>query len=131
MVNVYLDTDCIIALVKENDWLKTAVKNRLKKEKKLCTSVITVIECRLVLTRENTIEEALSVEKIISRYKIKLLPLNEKILAKSKHLIKKFEFLGTFDSLHAATALLYKEKILSTDHVFLLISKLDVEDPRE
>ena len=80
MILVYLDTDCILALVKESDWLKKPVQRRLKSEKKLSTSVLSIVECRLVLLRESIPKEAFSVEKEIKKWKIKLIPLDEKIL---------------------------------------------------
>lgn len=128
---MYLDTDCILALIKDSDWLKVPVQNKLKHEKKLSTSVLAVVESRLVLLRESTPEEAFRVEQIISKWKIKLIPLDEKVLKKSKILMQKFDFLGTFDAIHIATAILLNEKIMSTDHVFSLIPKLEVEDPRD
>jgi len=128
---VYLDTDCILALVKDSDWLKVSVEKRLKGEDKLVTSVLTVVECRLVLLREATIDEAFRVEEVIKCWKIKLIPLDEKVMKRSKKLMQQNDFLGTFDSIHIATALINNEPILSTDHVFSLISELDVEDPRD
>lgn len=129
-MSVYLDTDCILALVKESDWLKEHVEKKLKKEKKLYTSVLSVVESRLVLMREANLEIVLSLEEKIEKMNIKLLPLDEKILRESKKLLLEYDFLGTFDALHIATARRYREKILSTDHIFTLISDLKVEDPR-
>jgi uncharacterized protein with PIN domain len=128
---VYLDTDCILALVKDSDWLKASVEKRLKGENKLVSSVLTVVESRLVLLRETTPEEAFRVEEIIKKWKIKLIPLDEKVMKKSKKLMQQNDFLGTFDSIHIATALINKEPILSTDHVFSLIPELDIMDPRD
>ncbi len=130
MVNVYLDTDCILALVKDSDWLKKPVEQRIKKEKRLCTSVLSVVESRLILMREENIESALGVEEKLKNLHIKLLPLEENILSESNSLMEEFDFLATFDALHIATAKLHKEKILSTDHIFKLIPDLSVEDPR-
>jgi len=131
VVKVYLDTDCILTLVKDKDWLKKPVEKRIKNEKKLCTSVLSVVESRLILIREENIDSALSVEEKIKNMNIKLLPLDEQILKESNHLMWQFDFLGTFDALHIATAKLKKEKILSTDHIFELIPGLPVEDPRK
>ena len=128
---MYLDTDCILALIKDSDWLKASVQKRLKHEKKLFTSVLSVVECRLVLLRESTPKEVFSIEEAIKKWKIKLIPLDKKTLEKSKKLMQEFDFLGTFDAIHIATAILHKEKILSTDHIFSLIPKLKVEDPRD
>ena len=115
---MYLDTDCILALVKDSDLLKKPVQRSLKSEKKLLTSVLSIVECRLVLLRESIPEEAFRVEKEIKKWKIKLIPLDEKILNKGKKLMQEFDFLGTFDALHIATAIIQNEKIMSSDHVF-------------
>jgi len=127
---VYLDTDCILALVKDSDWLKEPVQKKIKLEKRLVTSVLSVVECRLVLLRENTPEEAYNVENTLKKWKIKLIILDKKTLEKSKKLMNEFDFLGTFDAIHIATAIINNEKILSTDHVFSLIAKIEVENPR-
>jgi predicted nucleic acid-binding protein len=131
VVSVYLDTDCILALVKEKDWLKKSVEKRIKKEKKLYTSVLSVVESRLVLTREENIDLALSVEDKLKNLKINLLPLDERILKESNKIMGQFDFLGIFDSIHIATAKIHSEKILSTDHIFEMIPGLSVEDPRK
>lgn len=131
MVDVYLDTDCILALVKDSDWLKSPVQKRIKNEKRLCTSVLSVVESRLVLMREEDIGSVLGIQEKLKSLKIKLLPLEENILSESNNLMKDFDFLATFDAIHIATAKFHKEKILSTDHIFKLIPGLPVEDPRE
>ena len=47
---MYLDTDIILALIKKDDWLRPYVD--MKKIKNPTTSVLTVIECKLVISRE-------------------------------------------------------------------------------
>jgi predicted nucleic acid-binding protein len=128
---MYLDTDCVLALIKKSDWLKEPVTKKIKGEKSRCTSVITVVECRLIFLREGTTKEALSIEKEMKRFNIKLIPMDEAVIKKSNDLIRKYEFLGTFDSLHLATAMLQNEKILSSDHIFPSIKGLIVENPRD
>jgi PIN domain nuclease of toxin-antitoxin system len=130
VVNVYLDTDCILALVKDSDWLKKPVQKRIKKEKHLCTSVLSVVESRLVLMREDDIESVFKIENKLKAHKVKLLPLDEDIISESNNLMKDFDFLATFDAIHIATAKLHEEKILSTDHILKLVPGLTVEDPR-
>lgn len=130
MVKVYLDTDCILALVKDSDWLKKMVEKRIQNEKRLCTSVLSVVESRLVLMREENIQTALCVEKELKKHRIKLLPLEENMISESNRLMEEFDFLGTFDALHIATAKLHREKILSTDHILKQVPDLFVEDPR-
>lgn len=85
----------------------------------------------MVLIRESTIEIAYDVEKLLDEWKIRLLLLDERILMESKSLMQKYDFLSNFDSIHLATAKHHYEKILSTDHLFLLIDEVTVEDPRD
>ncbi|MBS3081075.1 hypothetical protein J4221_06395 [Candidatus Pacearchaeota archaeon] len=62
---MYLDTDIVLALIKEDDWLKDYVK--LSEFKPAKTSAITIIEVRLVLLREYSRKKALeSLSKIKS-----------------------------------------------------------------
>lgn len=131
MVEVYLDTDCILALVKESDWLKEIVQGRIQSETKLSTSVMTIVECRLVLLREMSHKVAMGVETVLRDWNITLLPLDEDTLTEANKLMRKHDFLGTFDALHIATAILNGEMILSTDHVFSLIPEISVENPRK
>ena len=103
----------------------------MKSEKRLVTSALTVVECRLVLLREASLQDAFSVENIIKKWKIKIIPLDDKVLERSKKLMQQNDFLATFDSIHIASALINNEQILSTDHVFSLIPELVVKDPRD
>ncbi len=130
MVEMYLDTDCVLALAKESDWLKEAVMSAIKDSESLCTSALTVVECRLVLLREESNETAFSIESVLKKWNIKILELDEQMMYESKRLMKEFVFLGTFDALHIATAILHDETILSTDHVFPLVDRVRVVNPR-
>jgi len=126
---MYLDTDCILALIKESDWLKEPVRKRLLKEKGLCTSVLSIIECKLIFAREENLETSLRVEKKVLHERIKLLPLDDKVLTMSNTLQKKYPILGIFDSIHIGTAIISNERILSTDHIFPQIAEIIVENP--
>ena len=110
--------------------MKRPVINRIKKEKRLCTSVVSVVECRLVLLRENSFEEAISVEDVLKEYKIRMLPLDEKILKMSNDLMKEYSNLRTFDAIHASYVILCKEKMLSSDTIFSSIDGVNVENPK-
>ena len=127
---VYLDTDCILALVKEEDWLKQDVMDFIRGKKNLNTSVITVLECRMVLLRKEEVDIALKVEEIIKEYGINLYPLTENILKKSNELMLQYGFIQTFDAVHAATAIVYQQKMVSTDHIFPKVESLLVDNPR-
>lgn len=47
---MYLDTDVLLALIKSDDWLKSRINfKRISKPK---TSIISALECQIVLERE-------------------------------------------------------------------------------
>ena len=125
---MYLDTDIALALAKEEDWLKEhVVKLNLEHAK---TSVLTIIEARLVLNREYSREKALQVLDKIKKLKIGLISLDEEIIAKSQELIEKYNKIGIFDSIHAATAIVNSEELISTDSIFGEIDEVNNKDPR-
>ncbi|MFO8051191.1 MAG: PIN domain-containing protein [Thermoplasmatota archaeon] len=105
MERIYLDTDCILALIKDKDWLKDHVIQRLESEKDLSTSIITILECKLVIAREIGREMILDVGDSIDDLGVGIIPLNKEIETISNELLKEYPFLGIFDSIHAATCI--------------------------
>ncbi len=128
---MYLDTDIVLALIKKKDWLKQTIK--IEKIKKPKTSALVIIEAELILSREYGREYVFSVlgktKKIIPG--IRILPLEEKIIEKSIELMKNYQNLNIFDSMHAAFSILKNETIISTDDVFRKIKEVKCIDPRE
>ena len=66
----------------------------------------------------------------IKKLKIEIIPLDENIINKSQELIEKYLKLGTFDSIHAATAIVKNEELISTDTFFEQMSEVKNKDPR-
>jgi len=128
---MYLDTDVILALIKPEDWLKAYVEIGLEeiKEEKV-TSLITVIECEIVLMREYSRELAISAFEEIKKKGIKLLPISVDAIEESTKLQKKYPKLNIFDSVHLANAISRREEILSTDSLFDEIEGVKRIDPR-
>ena len=126
---MYLDTDIILALTKKEDWLKKHVP--LSKLKSAKTSVLTIIEAKIVLEREYGREEALAVLAYVRKLGIELLPLDTRVLEKSQYLQEKYPQLHIFDAVHAGFAFVYKELLVSTDTLFPQIEEIDCRDPRE
>ncbi len=126
---MYLDTDIILALIKKDDWLKKYIKLSFIEKPK--TSVLTIIESRIVLEREYSKEESLRVLARINELKIQIIPLGEKTIAKSIELTKKYPKLGIFDSIHAACSIIVKDKIISTDSIYSEINEVNHIDPRK
>lgn len=128
---MYLDTDIVLALIKKKDWLKQTIK--IEKIKKPKTSALVIIEAELILSREYGREYVFSVlgetKRIIPG--IRILPLEEKIIEKSIELMKNYQNLNIFDSMHAAFSILKNETIISTDDVFRKIKEVKCIDPRE
>ncbi|MBN1540240.1 MAG: hypothetical protein JW939_08865, partial [Candidatus Thermoplasmatota archaeon] len=75
MAGKYLDSDCILALIKETDWLKNDVERCIGDEDALFTSLFTVVECKLVISREMKRDDIHEITKKILDRNIKLLPL--------------------------------------------------------
>lgn len=125
---MYLDTDVILALVKEDDWLKKYID--VKKLKSMKTSVLNIIEAQLILEREYSREEAVNVLFKIKKFDIEIFSVDKRILDKSLELRQKYSKLNIFDSVHAASAITNKEVLVSTDTVFPDIEGLESIDPR-
>ncbi len=126
---MYLDTDIILALVKKTDWLKPHIN--LKALTDIKTSTFTVIEAELVIQREYGRDFIKDVLETVRNSKIKLLPLTEKVIEKSKELLSKHENLNIFDSVHAAFCIIENDTLISTDNIFPKISGLKYMDPRD
>ncbi len=125
---MYLDTDIILALIKDEDWLKKYVN--IKKISSPKTSALNVIEARLVLLREYSRKEAINALKKINGHKIKIVEINENIINKSQELIEKYSELNMFDAVHVASVLINNEELLSTDSIFDKIKEVNKIDPR-
>jgi hypothetical protein len=127
---VYLDTDVILSQLKERDWLKESVEKKLGEvNEKLKTSAITIVECQIVLLREDSRSSATDVLDRVRELRVEVLPLTEEVLQLSKELLEKYPKLNIFDSLHLAHVLHEGEKIMSTDSLFDEIEGVARVDP--
>ncbi len=122
---MYVDADVIFAVLKPNDRHLDFARKIINSKEKLYTSTVTFVELEIVLKRE--LSDFLSqnvltlvLEKIPV---LEIIHFDKKILDKSLELRKQFG-VGIFDSIHAATALLYDKKIASSDHIFDRINSL-------
>ncbi|MGA1873117.1 MAG: type II toxin-antitoxin system VapC family toxin [Thermoplasmatota archaeon] len=130
MAGRYLDTDCILALIKESDWLKSDVQKALHDDQRNYTSILTLVESKLVISREEERDSIHDLSDLIKAMNIELLPMDQEVERISNQLIRKYDFLGIFDSIHAATANINDLTMVSTDHIFPLMEELSVIDPR-
>ena len=127
---MYIDTDIVLSQIKERDWLKEIVKRKLSEiDEELCTSAITIVECQIVLLREEGREEAIRAMEKIESLGLRILSLTKEVLAKSTELLSKYPKLNIFDSIHLAHAILEGERILSTDRYFDEVEEVVRIDP--
>ncbi len=125
---MYLDTDIVLAITKENDWLKPKVD--LRKIKNPKTSVFTVIEAEIVLLREYSRKDAIGILEKVSGKGIKTIDFTNSVMKKSNEFLSRYDKLNIFDSVHAAFSFVLKEEILSTDAIFDEIKEIKRIDPR-
>ena len=126
---MYVDADVLYAYLKPSDWLKSFAEKIIKKE--MITSSITVVELEIVAKRDFSEDFANQIlDELKKLPNIKIVELNKKILEKSVEL-RKNHGLNIFDAVHAATALIYKKSIISSDLMFERIKELNRIDPRE
>ncbi len=125
---MYLDTDILLALIKKEDWLKEYID--IKKLKNPVTSVLNIIEARIVLYREYSRQEAVYALGKIKELRIKIISIDSKTVEKSQDLIERYPRLNMFDAVHAACVIINKEEFISTDTIFDDIDKIIKIDPR-
>ena len=123
---MYLDTDVILAVLKEDDWLQSKVD--LDKVEDPKTSAITITEIQLVY--EDWATRFDNIKQKIEDLGIEILGLNPETVQKSSKLQKTHEKLNVFDSIHLAHAEELGDTIISTDTLYPEIEKIKSEDPR-
>lgn len=114
MVDIpFVDTDFLLALLKDEDWLKEKAKQVYQRYKEtLWCSGYVIVELLLVSRRLN-----LDAEKLIQNtYRlVEVRGLDESIALLAAHYVKEKKA-NVFDALHAAYAQF--DRILSSDSVF-------------
>jgi PIN domain nuclease of toxin-antitoxin system len=126
---MYLDTDVILALIKEDDWLKSEVdRNALISSK---TSAVTVIEVQLVYFDERSRGVIADSRQEVAQEVERVLPLDTEVLKESSRFLREHDRLNVFDLLHLAHASLLDEPIVSTDTLYPEVDDMCSLDPRE
>ncbi|OGF01597.1 MAG: pilus assembly protein [Candidatus Edwardsbacteria bacterium RIFOXYD12_FULL_50_11] len=110
---VYADTDFFLAIMKNDDWLKSNARKIYEKYKKeLRTSVITLIELLLLSEKYRLDPENI----VLSLYSIcSIEGIDRKKALLTSYYIK-YNKLNVFDALHAAYSA--KDDIISSDKAF-------------
>ncbi len=125
---MYAETDFVLALVKERDWLKkNALRIYAKHEKEIWTSTLTLIELLLYSYREKLkAEELLKATHFL--IKIKDTALTEADLITAADVMNKFKA-GPFDALHAIVS--NGDEIISSDTIYdkMGLQRIKLEEP--
>ena len=107
----YADTDFFLALIKENDWLKSSAKRLLERyQTKLWTSVATVIEL-LLLCDEFALDPERVISAVVGIAEVRGISIETAVAAAHYMSTDK---LTPLDAMHAAFC--GTDEIISSDH---------------
>lgn len=128
---MYIEADMLYSYIKPTDWLKKYAETAINNETDLKTSLITIIEIEFIAKRDFDDDFAnLVLEKLEKIKNLKFIPLDINIVKKAVEFRKKYK-LNIFDSLHASTAFIINENIISTDHIYDSIEEIKRTNPME
>lgn len=125
---MYLDTDLVLGLLKDDDWLSEVASSFGVADAKTSTS--TVIEVQYVLEDVWPRQRLVSVHSAITDQEVELVPLTAEILEAAGDIRGKYERVNVFDSIHLGTAVVLEEPIVSTDTLYPTIEDVTHIDPR-
>lgn len=118
-MNLYLDTDIFLALIKDDDHLKSAAKKFFEKEKPhhaLYTSAATCLEIAFYLYKNKLAKSALDAINYVEDTVEEVMPLDNTHLKSSVLLASQYHLSPT-DAIHAVYAS-NLDAIVSTDAAF-------------
>ncbi len=128
--------DVLYAYIKPDDWLKESarkvVSENHKQHLKAYTNLASVIELEIVSSRDFDREFSLNViEKLKAVDELRLTPMTREVLEAAEKFRRTYHRLGIFDAIHAGSASLEDQRIVSTDPIYDQIDNLERLDPRE
>lgn len=126
---MYLDLDVILAELKVDDWLASAVDLWSMDDPK--TSVATGIELQYVMESEWDRDRVGRAHQEIAAKDIELVPLTTDALDAAATLRAQYDALNVFDGVHLGSAATLEEPIVSTDTLFPEIPEIHHVDPRD
>lgn len=126
---MYLDTDVLLALLKEDDWLQADIDSASFDSPK--TSIITAVEIQLVMFDSWSRSELATVYEAISDLNIDILPLTVEAFQTGAELLPEYSSLNVFDSIHVGHACVLDEPLISTDTLYPKIEDVENQDPRD
>lgn len=126
---MYVDTDVVLAVLKADDWLSSAVDFETIDEPK--TSVATCIEVQYAMQDEWDRKRRTVTHERIAAEGIALVPLRLEHLVAGSTLQRSYDRLNLFDAVHLGVATVVDEPIVSTDTLYPLIEEVEHVDPRD
>jgi predicted nucleic acid-binding protein len=125
---VYVETDFLIALAKDSDWLKENAESVLRdKETEVSTSILAYAEF-LLLAEKYGIDKVRAVSNLLEM--VRVVPENhsQAVLKAAKY--QEEHGMTTFDALHAGLAETRGERVLSSekDYEALDIERVPLEE---
>lgn len=126
---MYLDTDVLLALLKDDDWLQTDVESATFDNPK--TSTVTAIEIQLVQIDSWARSNVATVYTEIEELNIDVIPLTGEAFQAGATLLEKYPTLNIFDSIHVGHARVLEEPLISTDTLYPKIEEITNIDPRD
>lgn len=126
---MYVDTDVVLALLKQDDWLAPAVESADLESPK--TSLVTAIEVQLVTFESWSRDRLATVREEIEGEGVDILALTPDTFDAGAQLLSTYDSLNVFDAIHLGNALVLDDPIVSTDTLYPRIEEVDHLDPRD
>lgn len=126
---MYLDVDVLLAELKADDWLTSAVEIAAIDQPK--TSIASVIEIQYAMEDDWDRERLATVHESITAAGIETVPLTSDEAAAAADLRVRYDAVNVFDAVHLGTAAVLDERIVSTDTLYPRIEEVDHVDPRD
>lgn len=126
---MYLDTDVILAELKDDDWLASAVDHTVLDSP--VTSTATVLEVQYAMQDEWDRDRLATAHEAIGEAGIRLVDLREDHLDEIRTFRVRYDRVNVFDAVHLGTAYVEGVPIVSTDTLYPDVEEVDHVDPRD
>ena len=114
---MYVETDFLVALAKEDDWLRESAVTALEEHEEIHTSILSYAEVLVLFYDRDSAEYEIDVARAITNL-LELVPIapaahEEAVLAAASFIEE--DGLTPFDALHAGLVTARDERVLSTE----------------
>jgi len=114
---MYVETDFLLGLAKQDDWLQDAAHNSLEEYEEIHTSITAYTEFLMLAYDEETADYTVDVGRVVANL-VELVPVrpqeHEEAVLTATVLAAEQEF-TPFDAIHAGIAIVTDESVLSTE----------------